>query len=295
MTIDWIAVDWGTSNLRIWAMNNHGDIIDAIESHEGMAKLQPHEFEPIFISHIYSWLNDDHIMPIIACGMVGARQGWQEAPYAIVPTLPALEFIKVNSKYKNIDMRIIAGVQQNQPADVMRGEETQIAGFLNLNPDFAGIICLPGTHAKWVEIYDGQIIRFKTCLTGELFAILSQNSVLRHSMGRWDKQIFSQYVQLAFASPANALNNLFEIRADDLLHQQSNGIARLSATLIGAEIANMQDFWQDKHITLIGAGQLTQHYHDAFDELNINSNIQDGSDLTLQGLKHAYDKIVRTS
>ena len=127
-------------------------------------------------------------MPVIACGMVGARQGWIEAPYSQVPCAPVgLSMIKPVVEDTRLDVSILPGLSQTDPADVMRGEETQIAGYLAENPGFDGVLCLPGTHTKWAHISAGEVVSFRTFMTGELFALVSSQSVLRHSVGAgWD-------------------------------------------------------------------------------------------------------------
>jgi phosphonate metabolism protein PhnN/1,5-bisphosphokinase (PRPP-forming) len=101
-----------------------------------------------------------------------------------------------------LSVHVAPGLRQGKPADVMRGEETQIAGFLALNPNWDGVICLPGTHSKWVHISAGEVVSFQTFLTGEMFALLSQASVLRHGMqgDGWDDAAFdAMAAQGAFA------------------------------------------------------------------------------------------------
>ena len=107
--------------------------------------------------------------------MAGARQGWIEVPYNDAPCAPSAVNATRAPKTRDprLDVRIIAGVRQNDPApDVMRGEETQVAGILQQNPAFDGVICMPGTHTKWVRVSKGQIVRFQTCMTGEIFALI---------------------------------------------------------------------------------------------------------------------------
>ncbi|MEM7190931.1 MAG: 2-dehydro-3-deoxygalactonokinase, partial [Pseudomonadota bacterium] len=162
MKPDWIAVDWGTSSLRAWAMGPDGAVAEAASA-DGMARLEPAEFEPALLALVGDWLGDT-ATPIVACGMVGAKQGWCEAPYAAVPCRPldAAACVRVPAIDRRIDMRIIPGLSQDHPADVMRGEETQISGFLAAEPDFAGTICLPGTHTKWASVADGIVSQFQT-------------------------------------------------------------------------------------------------------------------------------------
>src|SRR5690606_36478359 len=127
---EWIALDWGTSNMRAWAMGADDTVLARASSAKGMGRLRPDEFEPALITATSDWLADGRRVPVIACGLVGARQGWIEAAYAQVPTPPiaaAMTSAPVNDR--RIAVFIVPGVSQVEPPDVMRGEETQIAGF----------------------------------------------------------------------------------------------------------------------------------------------------------------------
>ena len=180
---DWIAVDWGTSNLRAWLMGKDG-VIGMVTSDKGMGALERDGFEPELLRLVGDYLPESGTVPVIACGMVGARQGWHEAPYVTTPcTAPGVgQAVTPEVRDPRLKVRILPGVSQASPADVMRGEETQIAGFLAANPEFDGVLCLPGTHTKWVHISAREIVSFRTFMTGEIFALLSGQSVLRHSV-----------------------------------------------------------------------------------------------------------------
>ncbi len=134
VTPDWIAVDWGTSNLRAWAMQGGRTLAEAV-SDEGMGKLTREGFEPALLRLVGPWLGAGP-MTVIACGMVGSRQGWHEAPYRTVPCPPVDPAGLVAAPVQDARLRVwlAPGLRQMQPADVMRGEETQIAGALALSP-----------------------------------------------------------------------------------------------------------------------------------------------------------------
>src|ERR1044071_2946544 len=199
VSADWIAVDWGTSNLRAWAIGRNGSIVNEASSASGMAKLTREEFEPALLALIGGWLPAGQKTPVVACGMVGARQGWIEVPYNEAPCPPA-SAQSARSPQTNdprLDVRIIAGVMQREPADVMRGEETQIAGLLQRSPGFDGVICMPGTHTKWVRVKGGEIVEFQSAMSGEVFGLLASHSVLRFSVGGdgWDDEEYATAVR----------------------------------------------------------------------------------------------------
>lgn len=293
----WIAVDWGTSALRVWAMDRGGGVLAQAHSNDGMGRLTPEAFEPALLRLIGPWLSDRPVT-VIACGMVGARQGWSEAPYRALPCPPlGADLHRVTARDPRLDIRIIAGLSQAAPPDVMRGEETQIAGFLAQNQGFEGTLCLPGTHAKWVRLRGGRVEAFRTTMTGEIFALLSTASVLRHSVGPgWVAEAFSAAVIEAHDRPETGATALFSLRAASLLQGTDPAAtrSRLSGLLIGAELAATADFWRDSPPVLIGAPALSRHYAQALATLGIPARLTEGADLTLAGLCAAHAPLTET-
>ena len=292
---DWIAVDWGTSNFRAWAMRSDGAVLDKVDSPDGMSGLQQAEFEPTLIKHIEQWLGSTKT-PVIACGMVGSRQGWQEAPYLTVPTQPCSELISCSAKDSRISMHILPGIKQDQPPDVMRGEETQIAGFLADQPEFDGVICLPGTHTKWVHISAKEVVSFQTFMTGETFALLSKQSVLRHSVMTkdWDQSAFLEAASDCLSRPEAIAAKLFQIRAGHLLNNTEPAVskAKLSGLLIGAELAASKPYWLGRDVALLGAPELNTLYAATLKAQGVQSQSYTGDDATLKGLIAAYKDLI---
>lgn len=291
MTPDWIAVDWGTSNLRVWAMGPEGVLAHA-GSDEGMGKLSRDGFEPALLRLIAPWLSDG-TTPVIACGMVGSRQGWAEAPYRAVPCIPVAPgaLLRVLTADPRIAVQIAPGLSQAKPADVMRGEETQIAGALALLPNFNGVLCLPGTHSKWAHISAGEVVSFQTYMTGELFALLSTQSVLRHGMADdgWDDAAFLQGFDDAYGKPEKISARLFSLRAEGLLAGLTPAAARarLSGLMIGIELAAAKPYWLGQRVVLIGADRLCDSYTRALAQLGLTAQRLDATACTLSGLATA--------
>ena len=286
----WIAVDWGTSTFRAYLVQNN-KVSDTIETKDGMKFVKSHLFEQTLLSLIDRWLDDDKITEILASGMVGSKQGWEEAPYQQTPCdLQTLSYITPILKDTRISLKIFSGLSQIHQPDVMRGEETQIAGFLNETPNFNGSICLPGTHSKWVEIRNNNIIKFKTFMTGELFEIISKNSVLIHSVEaeKIDKMELLKSVDKIFKNPELFSNALFQLRADDLINSKGPIIykSRLSGYLLAIELLGCVEFWKNNDIVLIGNPDLTEMY-----QFVLNKKVKSikkflSSDMVLKGLKN---------
>ena len=286
---DWIAVDWGTSHLRAWAMTDAGAVRDEARSERGMGTLAPAEFEPALLELVEPWLGAGRTL-IVACGMLGSRQGWTEAPYSTVPCKPlSLQTISAPVRDPRLTVRIVPGLRQTTPAaDVMRGEETQIAGYLATRPGFDGVLCLPGTHTKWAEISAGEVVSFRTFMTGELFALLSGKSILAHSVkgGGWDDDAFAEAVDDTLARPEALAAKLFNIRAEGLLGKPDSAVARarLSGLLLGAELAAARPYWLGREVALVGAPDLTAVYARALARQGLDAAQADGSEMTRAGL-----------
>ncbi|MBC7577139.1 MAG: 2-dehydro-3-deoxygalactonokinase [Tardiphaga sp.] len=297
--IAWIAVDWGTSNLRTWAMDRAGEVVAEASSSSGMATLDRPGFEPALLALIGDWLPADRRTPVIACGMVGARQGWIEVPYRQVPCTPvALAQIgRPDTRDPRLRVMIVGGLMQARPADVMRGEETQIAGLLLDNPGFDGVLCLPGTHTKWVRVQSGEIVAFQSVMTGELFALLAGQSVLRHSLDGegWDDAEFARAVSATLADPGGFAGRLFAVRAEALLSglPAAAARARLSGLLIGAELAATQAYWRDADATIVGNGAQSGHYAGALRAQGRSPAIADTTLVTLSGLRSAWQQLAK--
>lgn len=191
-----IALDWGTTSARAYLMGNDGGIVaersDALGVMQVAAKATAlslslsDAFKAALAELCGEWLENFPDIPVIACGMVGSQQGWVEAPYRHVPANladPELELASVEIAL-NRSMQIIPGILDHKELpDVMRGEETQILGALELGKSNASssaeqLFLLPGTHSKWVKVSGRTITEFCTSMTGETFALLSTQSIL---------------------------------------------------------------------------------------------------------------------
>lgn len=287
--IRWIAVDWGTSNLRAWAMGADGPLAE-VESPEGMGSLSRDGFEQALLRLVSGWLPAQGPLTALACGMVGSRQGWTEALYRAVPCTPVSAGALTAAPAADARLRVLIapGLSQDRPADVMRGEETQIAGALALMRGFDGVLCLPGTHTKWARVSAGEVVSFQTFMTGEMFALLSRQSVLRHGMGSdgWEDAAFDAGVDEALSRPERLAARLFALRAEGLLHGLGADAARsrLSGLLIGAELAAARPYWLGQPVALVGSAAMSAAYARALAAQGAAARILSAADCTLAGL-----------
>lgn len=293
-----VAVDWGTSSFRAWLMAWDGTPLAETRSSEGMQHCAGTGFEPVLRKHLVQ-LGASENLPVLICGMAGARQGWIEAPYLQTPThLHALHEGAIRAPAAG-EIRVLPGVAQSDPEhpDVMRGEETQLLGVTE--PDFSGLACIPGTHSKWVRIADGRVVEFTTYMTGELFAVLSRHSILAHAVqgdngtAGDDGAAFRAGIAAARAEPAELTAALFRVRASQLLgfERRADGAARLSGLLVGAEIAAALHRHGTTHpVRLIAAGSLGALYAAALAEAGFAVSLVDAEEASRRGLcKAALD------
>jgi 2-dehydro-3-deoxygalactonokinase len=297
--IQWVALDWGTTNLSAYALGANGMIADQIHNKMGMSQLVPNEFEPTLLDVIGGWLCADCVTPVLACGMVGAHEGWRDAGYSEVPCLPVDRntAVCVPTSDPRLIVHIVPGVCQRQPEDVMRGEETQIAGYLASNPNFDGVFCLPGTHSKWARVANGIIRNFTTFMTGELFGLLTRQSVLRFSTAGpgWDDDAFLAGVKAAMSDPVRLTAQLFTARPRTLLNGTPNEVlkAHLSGLLIGTEIAALREMWRTGDVIIIGDRENARLYQTALAALDITSLVYDGAQAIIDGLRPLAQDLAR--
>ncbi|MEP3275633.1 MAG: 2-dehydro-3-deoxygalactonokinase [Stappiaceae bacterium] len=296
--VSWIAVDWGTSRLRVWAMSSLGQVLDNTESDQGAGSLQSSEFEPALLALIDPWLCGEASMPVLICGMAGSRQGWLEAPYISLPAKlsdVACRAVSVQTGDERLSVSILPGLCQRDPSspDVIRGEETQLLGLANAMPNFSGQVCLPGTHSKWVELDQGKILSSKTYMTGELYKLLSTQSILRHSVGgstSWSETGFAEGVRKGSFDNHSFAADLFPIRAHGLLFgaDADRAAAYLSGLVIGTEISAELGTNPLGKTIIIGAQKLADHYRTAFGIVGADAELIDAGELTLLGLSTAH-------
>lgn len=294
--VDWVAVDWGTSNLRAWGIDASGEIAFSRSSPDGMSRLTREQY-PDILTGLLAEVGDP--VDVVICGMAGARQGWLEAPYldapadlrtlsrsAVSPDMPGDRFAPT----------ILPGVCQRDVGteDVMRGEETQLLGLSALIPGFSGLVIMPGTHSKWAILEGTTLQRFSSAMTGEVFELLRVHSVLRHSfngeLDGEDRDIgFDAGLALGLDKPERLTATLFKVRAGALLSGRTPAWCAgfLSGLLIGAEVGGQRDWIGTAEIPLIGSVGLCSLYQGALAKLGAKSRIVDATDATLAGLKAA--------
>jgi 2-dehydro-3-deoxygalactonokinase len=266
-----IGIDWGTSSFRAYLADAGGRALETLPDGEGALSLAPGAHEAYLGERLANWPR----LPIFACGMVGARQGWREAAYVACPAgLPEIAAASVTIPTAFGEVRIAPGMRALDAAgapDVMRGEETQILGALAAGCG-DGIYVLPGTHSKWARVEGGRIVGFETFMTGEVFAVLRGHSVLGRMMApERQGEGFARGVDAArgLTRPGDLLHAMFAARTFGLFETlPADQLGEyLSGLLIGAEVT--AGARGASRATAIGSAGLCARYAEAGERLGV--------------------------
>lgn len=274
-----VAIDWGTSSLRGARWDAQGQLQEERHFSRGILTVRAGEFPAVFERCFGDWMQDSATLCLLS-GMVGSRQGWQEAPYCPCPAgfdelgrhllwlQPGRMAIVPGLSIEHLD-----GLPAHFPIaqhDVMRGEDIQIFGALALAGVQNATVVLPGTHSKWAQVEHGRVTRFRSFMTGEVYALLSQQSILARTLpadAPWHADTFAQAVLLAQRTPS-VLSSIFATRTlalfDTLPADQHPSF--LSGLLIGEELRAMQHH-SSGALLLVGNTTLTERYQCALQAL----------------------------
>ena len=290
----YVAVDWGTSSFRLWLIGNDGSVLAERRSGEGMTTAVRSGFSDVLESHLAA-IAAPAGLPVLVCGIAGAKQGWIEAGYLDTPAaLADIPAAAVRIPGVAADIRILPGLAQRDAVapDVMRGEETQLLGAAAELGAGDHLICMPGTHSKWVRLSGGKVTGFSTFMTGELFEAIARNTILSHAIAdagaiTGDNDAFRAAVVRMVANPALATSQIFSVRAGSLIAGLSpaDAKARLSGTLIGLEIAGALSLVAaGTPVSLVVSGGLGALYKDALAAAGNSPSIIDADAAVRNGL-----------
>lgn len=279
-----IAVDWGTTNRRAYAVDANGVVTARLEDGRGILSVEPGGFGRA-AAEIREALGD---APMLVAGMAGSNRGWREAPYVDCPTDARVLAARI-AWIEPGRTGIVPGVCQRTPAaDVMRGEEVQAIGALaaGLVPT-EGLMCHPGTHAKWIALRESRIDGFRTMMTGELFALLRRHSILSTQLdgGVQPDESFAAGVADALAG-ADILSALFGVRARHLLGGGRSDAGYASGLLIGSDVRAAFDLIMPGiPVALVGVPALCALYADALRQAGHDARVIDGETVFLAGIR----------
>jgi 2-dehydro-3-deoxygalactonokinase len=286
-----IAVDWGTTNRRAYLIDGEGRRTREFEDQKGVLSVPSGGF-PRAIAEIRDRLGDK---PLLMAGMVGSTRGWQEAPY--VPCPAGIDDLVKALVRPGEREAIVPGVSYvgESRADVMRGEEVQLLGAVAAGLiDADGLVCHPGTHNKWATLRQGKINNFRTVMTGELFSLLKEHSILADMLKGEvaANDVFKQAANYAIfheALPAD----LFSVRARVLLGQakEEDAASYLSGLLIGTDVRIGLSLPTGARVTVMARPELTRLYAAAIAEAGREAVELDGEECFLAGINEIAKRI----
>jgi 2-dehydro-3-deoxygalactonokinase len=276
----WIAALRRGVRLNIW-VDDAGTISAASATLEDESPV-PEQL----VALIKPWLSEGAAVPVVFAGI-------ESGAFAQVPcAVPPLQ--KISSADARIALHALPCLSQDRPVDMMQGEEAAIAGFLTETPDWDGVLCLPGASTRWAHISAGEVVSFRSFLTGEMFDLLSCRSSLRAvAAGQgWDPAAFDTAVSDALSRPERFASELAQVNASFVLERTGSAVARarLMGWLIGIELAATRPYWLGQNVALIGSGELIKHYATALRAQGVTAPAHAEEDLAVLGLQTAYRK-----
>lgn len=266
---------WGTTNLTLALVDLESGAPISFRSGRGISKLDRAEIERELFDVLDHWAPSD-LRHVVLAGMVGSSLGWWDAPYIPCPT--SLEHVHQNVATRSIrglEISIVPGLSTKNflgEPDIMRGEETELLAWMCVRPvEKAGrsLVCIPGTHTKWVEISGRSVTRFQTSVVGEVFDLLTRNGVLAKRSGDngeiVSEEAFMGGVRHGLSHPERVLHLLMSVRARTICGEQDPQHAgdRLSGLLIGADVAtalSLAEFSEGAVLPVIGESSLARRY-----------------------------------
>ena len=283
MTSRYIAIDWGSTNLRAWLYQDD-QCLESRQSAAGVTRLNGESPAAVFSEITRGWR--DGATPAVLAGMVGSNVGWKVAPYLSVP----VDFSAIGQQLTSVGDKvwIIPGLSVSRDANqnVMRGEETQLLGARMIAP--SSIYVMPGTHCKWVQADRQQINDFRTVMTGELHYLLLRHSLVGAGL---PEQVsapgaFNAGLERGLHSP-DILPRLFEVRASHVLgslpREQVGEF--LSGLLIGAEVATLSEHFRDPQVTIVGGEALANRYQQALSAIGRQTTVVSGDNAFQTGVR----------
>lgn len=295
-----VCVDWGTSNLRAYLLSPCGTKIEGIDLPLGVKRLGDRDCREILEEITTHWRNEHAVQNVLMAGMVGSEIGWTEV--ALLNGQCGVEEFSNNLRevafIDGLNAWIVPGGRtQNgaNPSGMMRGEETQVLGLIELIDTEDRRICLPGSHSKWVSLVNRKISDIKTYMTGEMYQVMRDNTVLQEcfkgSNGALDKGAFKDGLIMA-ASGMLISRLMFSIRTEFASQVNSTAnqrASKLSGILIGSEIMDaLSDKGQADRapVILVANGAIKQAYMLAFSHMGIPLECVDSETAFLRGCRN---------
>lgn len=300
-----VGIDWGTTSFRAYLFAGDGELLDRIVRPAGILTVEDGNFAGVLHTVCEKWIKENPAIPVLMCGMIGSRHGWRDVPY-VVGEVGASELASATVVVQEEPncIQIVPGLQATSfdgGPDVMRGEETILIGAIAAGAPQTALFCFPGTHSKWVAVKKGQIGSFSTYLTGELFAMLKERSVLAGLIAEESnaprvlhQQSFHQGLAMA-SDGTSLLHRLFSIRAQYLTESAPPYVVEdvVSGLLIGTELisVSLQLQQHSGKVTLLSSGTIAERYRNALSYMGHAPDLFEADSACMIGLCSIAEKL----
>lgn len=266
----WIAVERRDAQALVWVVDGDGTVVaDTCLEQTGLAAI---------IAWAAAWISGE--TRIVMCGPAPGQ-----APRVVkVPCPPPLITQAAPSDDPRFWIEVLPAIGQDRPADMMQGDGARVAGVLAERPKFDGVICLPGIQSTWVHVSAGEIVSFRSFITGELFAGLGAGVPIQGL----DAEAVQAGVRDGMARPQLLTSDVVGLRAEALLQGQPFDAARLLGLLIGVELTGARPYWLGQPLIIAGDPAVAQVYADALAAQGAMADCLDGAAMALLGLKAAH-------
>ncbi len=298
-----VAIDWGSSNFRAYRVGPSGKLLDRLATSDGVANMEREGMVGAVDTVVSRWPPAAHAL--FCCGMIGSSVGWTELPYLDCPIDPdevarRMTTMTIGDHVLRVSPGLTCRSVDGFP-DVIRGEEVLCLGAIRSEERLRrgrGLLCLPGTHTKWVAIRDGAVRSFSTSLVGELYEALSTSSLLQHHL-KGDAQV-SEVFRLGVdygASGGGLMRFLFSVRSRSVVGELAyeDGASFASGILIGSDIRDAMDVYADlmgvSPLVLVGEAGLCELYRAALEHLGQDAVVTPAEEACIEGFKFIHDVI----
>lgn len=262
-------------------MGDGGSVIATTEGPVAEGRAPEAALDALLADH----LSETGSLPVICAGLSPASRAWP------VPAVPPAEAERLPVEDARMDLRMLPGLRQADPPDLMQAQALRIAGFLAGTPKFDGVLCLPGAQGAWAHVSAGEIVSFRTVLTGELAELLRDRSSLSPALavGGWNDEVFAETLRDTMSRPQGAAPALSGIAAAHALGDQAEGgaEARMTGLLLGLELASARPYWLGQRVVVIGTGALADRYEAALKGEGAFPERADGEEMALAGFRAA--------
>lgn len=285
-----IFIDWGTSNVSAFLVNAGGEVLDSRRSEKGIKFVPRGGYPDTYAELTRGWLENSRFT--LLSGMVGSANGWEEAPYIALPADPASIAERVHTMRAMPDVYMVGGLSYESPDglyDVIRGEEVQILGLAAQDPGKSFLICMPGTHSKWLTMENDRIDAFTTVMSGDFFSAVTSSTIIAMMLDEnqeFNEEVFLRGVALA-QRPGGVMTHLFRTRSFFLFGKLAKKHIKVfaSGVIIGSELAAMRGLYPfDRPVDIVASDALGGNYALALASLGVASQVHDSGELSVKGL-----------